>query len=251
MYEPELTTAAWLPLMPEWYLVILALGVLVAMHTLWPPLAYAAIPLAVAILAPLAYIVKTAIHEFNGMSWPYRLLTMCLHMAQPIARLRGRINHGLTPWRSRGMQNWANPLPQAVHLWSEQWRSSEDWLHAVERGLSAQSAVVTRGGDFDPWDLEIRGGLLSGLHTHLAVEEHGGGKQLLRLRIRPNFSATGVGIPCMFATLAVTAALDHGPVAAALLGVFAIISGAWLLQGCARAKATVERALQTMGASRI
>jgi GT2 family glycosyltransferase len=248
MYEPDLGTAAWLPLMPEWYLVILALGILVAMHALWPPLAYAAIPLAAAILAPMAYIVKTAIHEFNGMSWPYRLLTMGLHMAQPVARLRGRINHGLTPWRSRGRRNWASPLPQVTRLWSEQWRSSEDWLHSLERGLSAQSAVVTRGGDFDHWDLEVRGGLLGGLHTQLAVEEHGGGKQLLKMRIRPNFSATGAGIPCMFATLAVIAALDHGPVAGALLGVFAIVSGAWLLQGCARAKATLDRALTAIGA---
>jgi GT2 family glycosyltransferase len=251
MYQPELGTAAWLPLMPEWYLVILALAVLVAMHALWAPLGYAAIPLAVAILAPMVYIVKTAVHEFNGLSWPQRLLTMGLHMAQPVARLRGRLNHGLTPWRSRGMRSWGNPAPDVIKLWSEEWRSSEDWVHSLERSLSAQSAVVTRGGDFDDWDLEIRDGLLGGMHTRLAVEEHGAGKQLLRLRVWPKFSQTGAGIATMFAALGMTAALEGSPIAAVLLGSFAVVAAMWLLRGCARAKATIERAVLEMGALRI
>ncbi len=246
MYEPEVGTAAWLPLMPEWYLVILALVVLVCMHSLWPPLGCAGIALALATLAPMVYIVKTAIHEFNGLSWPQRLLTVGLHMAQPIARLRGRVNHGLTPWRSRGTRTWANPLPHIERLWSEQWRSSEDWLHSLERSLSEQTAIVTRGGDFDDWDLEIRGGLLGGLHTRLAVEEHGGGKQLLRLGVWPKCSPVGLGIAGMFAALALASAWERSPIAAAILGAFAVIAAVWLLQSCSRAAATVEKAVQKL-----
>jgi O-antigen biosynthesis protein len=251
MYEPEPGTAAWLPLMPEWYLVILTLLVPVALQAFWHPLRYAALPLAVAILAPTVYVIKTAVDEFNGLSWRYRLLTMGLHMAQPLARLWGRINHGLTPWRSNGVRTWATPLPQVFLLWSEGWHSPEDWLHTLEQALGAQAAVVTRGGDFDDWDLEIRGGLLGGMHTRLAVEEHGAGKQLLRLGVWPTFSATGVGIACMFAALAVAAATEQGWVAAALLGSFGAIAVGWLLQGCSRAKATMERALMKMGAGKL
>ena len=246
MYEPELGTAAWLPLMPEWYLVIMALGALVMLQAFWTPLRYAAIPLVVAVVAPMLYVIKTAIHEFNGMNWPCRLLTMALHMAQPVARLWGRINHGLTPWRSRGHHAHANPLPQVIRLWSEQWRSSEDWLYSLEQALSAQSAVVTRGGDFDNWDLEVRGGLLGGTHAKLAVEEHGGGKQMLRFRVWPTFSPTGLAISCMFAALAIGAALQNSWVTTSFLGSFAIISTWSLMEGCSKAKATIERALQKM-----
>ena len=30
-----------------------------------------------------------------------------------------------------------------------------------------------QGGDYDRWDLEIRGGLLGSLRTRMAIEEHG------------------------------------------------------------------------------
>jgi GT2 family glycosyltransferase len=251
IYQPEPGTVAWLPLMPEWYLVILAFAALVAMQVVWPPLRWAALPLAAAILAPMIYIVRTAVHEFNGMSWPCRLLTMGLHMAQPLARLWGRINHGLTPWRSRGLKKWANPLPKVSRLWSEHWHSSEDWLYAAERALGLQPAIVTRGGDFDDWDLEIRGGLLGGVHTRLAVEEHGGGKQLLRFRVWPKVSPTGIGIACMFWALAIGAGLQRDWSATAMLGGIGFLVAAWWLQGCSRAKAAFERALWKIGAQGI
>src|SRR6476620_9019413 len=194
--------------MPEWYLFILALTVMVARTTFWPPLQYAVIPLVVAIIAPVLYIVKTAVHEFNGMSWPYRLLAMALHFTQPIVRLWGRIHHGLTPWRYRGSRDWANPKPEVLRLWSEKWRSSEDWLRTLEQSLASVSAVVTSGGAFDNWDLEIRGGLLGRVRVRLALEEHGAGRQLLRLRAWPVLSLTGLGIACMFAFLALVASME-------------------------------------------
>ena len=42
--------------------------------------------------------------------------------------------------------------------------------------------MTARGGDYDDWDLEVRGGLLGGARLRLGVEEHGAGKQMLRFR---------------------------------------------------------------------
>jgi GT2 family glycosyltransferase len=246
IYAPVTGTASWLPLMPEWYLVILALLVLVGLQVLWPALHYAVIPLTIAIAAPMAYVVKTAVSEFNGMSWPYRLLTMGLHLAQPAARLWGRIQHGLTPWRQRSLSNWSSPLPKVVRLWSEQWHSSEEWLAALERALLKEAAVPTRGGDFDRWDLQIRAGLLGGIRMRLAVEEHGGGKQLLRLRTWPMVSRVGLGITGLFAIFTIGAALEGSFAAAPLLGWFGAVMAMWALHGCAQATSIYLAAVRVL-----
>jgi len=251
LYEPVPGTLASLPLMPEWYLVILALLVLVCHQGLWPELRFAAIPLAIAILVPMLYVVKTAVHAFDGLGRRYWPLAMALHVFQPAARLWGRIDYGLTPWRSRGLHGWTHPLPQVFRLWSEKWHFSEEWLGALEQALAAQSAVATRGGEFDRWDLQIRGGLLGGVRTRLAVEEHGAGRQLLRWRAWPVFSPVALGITLMFGALAGEAALRHAWTTSTLLGWFASVTAAWALQGCGRAKAAYRRAIGKIGASRI
>ena len=128
---------------------------------------------------------------------------------QPLARLIGRYRHGLTPWRRRGTAAGAGALPTT--LWSETWRAPEDWVAAVESGLRSSGNLVRRGGDFDDWDLELRGGVAGGLRLLLGVEDHGAGKQLLRLR-----SAARV------APLAHAAAW-----AGVVLGAIAAATGAW------------------------
>jgi hypothetical protein len=42
-----------------------------------------------------------------------------------------------------------------------------------------------RGGAFDRWDLEVLGGALGAVRVRTAIEEHGGGRQLLRVRAWP------------------------------------------------------------------
>jgi hypothetical protein len=53
----------------------------------------------------------------------------------------------------------------------------------VENVLRSSKLVVYRGSDFDRWDLEVRGGLLGGARLLTGVEEHGAGKQLVRVKI--------------------------------------------------------------------
>jgi hypothetical protein len=49
------------------------------------------------------------------------------------------------------------------------------------------------GGDFDSWDLELKGGLFGGARLQIVIEEHGAGKQLIRFRTWPKIkSAAGV-----------------------------------------------------------
>jgi len=58
----------------------------------------------------------------------------------------------------------------------------------LEALLKQKRAVTLRGGDFDAWDLEIRGGVLGGARLQLAVEEHGSGRQQVRVRVQPRYT---------------------------------------------------------------
>src|SRR5437879_11692878 len=91
-----------------------------------------------------------------------RLLTAALHVMQPIARLRGRLNEGLTPWRRRGTLRPAPLWPVTASVWSEQWQEQEQRLRAMEAGLRADGASVLRGGPHAGWDPEVPGRFFCG-----------------------------------------------------------------------------------------
>src|SRR3989337_1613078 len=55
-----------------------------------------------------------------------------------------------------------------------------------------EGAAVLRGGNFDPWDLEVRGGMFGNARMIMGIEEFGGGKQLVRFRIWPQFFPAGL-----------------------------------------------------------
>ena len=69
-----------------------------------------------------------------------RTLTAFLHLMQPVARLRGRLRLGLTPWRRRGWSGYAFPRRRTATVWREEWRAPENWLGEVvpERRQSQQ-----------------------------------------------------------------------------------------------------------------
>jgi hypothetical protein len=151
--------------------------------------------------------------------WQRYALVFFMHLQQPVARLIGRRRHGLTPWRRRGSAVADGPAP--TQLWSETWRATEAWVEAFEAALASSGVVVRRGGIADPWDLEIRGGLQGTLRARFAVEEHGAGKQLVRLHAAPH-APLKVGIATWAAAvLALAAAASGGWTAAAALAVAA------------------------------
>src|SRR5207244_2772333 len=59
-----------------------------------------------------------------------RILVGFLYLTQPLARLLGRLQAGLTPWRRRGTPGLASPLPRTVSLWSDRWRDLAERLRA-------------------------------------------------------------------------------------------------------------------------
>jgi hypothetical protein len=85
------------------------------------------------------------------------------------------------------------PRPHTITVWSESWRSAADRLVAIEAKLRRiRGVAVTRGGDFSRWDIQARAGPLGTARLRLAVEEHGDGKQFLRLRLWPRPSSGAV-----------------------------------------------------------
>ena len=168
LYTPSATLAA-VPLMPDWYLLILILVGIAALGASWPPL-LAAAPLALAALAvSVVQAVRAAPNVATGSrgkrlsrrrAFRIRHLTALLHLLQPAVRLWGRVSCGLTPWRRRRRRPVAAPppLPRCNTCWSETWESAEGRLAAVERIIRFEVVPLRRGGEFDDWDLEVRDG---------------------------------------------------------------------------------------------
>jgi hypothetical protein len=144
------------------------------------------------------------------------VLITFLHLAQPMARLRGRLSRGLSPWRLRFSMGRRPHLVHREARWCETWRSPEDRLAEIRTKLNDRGATVRSGGDFDNWDLELRAGLFGAIRFKLLCEEHGNGCQFVRIKVRPG---PGRLVPtlCMLALAAILALLISGPVSALLL----------------------------------
>ncbi|MEW5849183.1 MAG: glycosyltransferase [Myxococcota bacterium] len=230
IYQPAPGLLSSLPLMPEWWLMVAGLSGVSALGLVWPPLLFTLLVLGLAVAAPLGQaVVSSARASFTSEvhSWQQRFrlhaITAALHLLQPIARLRGRIRFGLTPWRRRGWRNtWPSRLSTTT-VWSETWRAPEAWLGALEARLRKAGAVAWRGGDYDAWDLEVRGGILGGARLIMMLEEHGAGRQLARFRVVPRVTTCGVLLVTALLAFLVAAAVSHALVAAVVLGAAALV----------------------------
>jgi len=174
------------------------------------------------------------------------VVTAMLHFLQPAARLGGRLRQGLTPWRRRGAERMIFPRSKSTAVWSEKnWRGAEERLAALEAAMRESGAVVVRGGDYDSWDLEARGGMLGTARTTLVIEEHGHGRQLVRLKIWPVFMPSALGVVSIFAILALAAALNLNWTAWALLNVPAICLFLRMIYEAGAAQAVMISAMRT------
>ena len=246
MYRVERPTLSSLALMPEWYLVIAILATLGALGLLWGPL-LALLPIAAGAAAVMvAQAVAGARRAARARTGPRRVrylaLTTVLHLLQPLARLSGRLRSGLTPWRARGPRVRALPRPTSWTVWSESWRSLECWVEALEQALREHGTVVTRGGDFDRWDLELRGGLIGRARILSALEEHGHGRQLVRFRLRPRPLPGALLTAVLLAAVAAAAQLSGATHAAAALGLLLALTLAATVAECAHAAGSAGRA---------
>jgi hypothetical protein len=131
------------------------IAILLGLSTLslvWSPFKLLLPLLAGVILLPIAQACLSAVRaSFNDAphSRATRLrrcsLTAALHLLQPLARLRGRLAHGLVPWLRRGRAGLAPPWPRTLAFWSEHWQDPNERLRCIERDLRAAGAAVRCG----------------------------------------------------------------------------------------------------------
>ncbi len=253
LYQP---TQGWFGsfyLTPEWYLLNSALAIVSVLGVLWTPLFWALPLFLLGVVASLseAWVAgripfrSTPPSRLTHLRW--RLLTAFLFLIQPLARLRGRLQHGLTPWRRPSLRDLALPWPRQTSIWTEAWQGSEQRLEDLEALLRSSGAPVLRGGDFDRWDLEVRGGFLGAARILTAVEEHGQGRQLVRFRTWPTCYRAGTLLFLLGGGLAAGAAFDGAWAAAA---VFGFATAVLLLRGfheCAASVGAARRGIEEYG----
>ncbi len=234
MYASSTRGFTALPLTPDWYLMTIGLLTLSLLGFMWKPL-WAVTPIfATTFLLSIAQAILAAKRTrvrgeprsaIQRLRW--KGLTVLLFLLHPLARLRGRVRNGFGVHRPR-LDELALPRPSMISVWSEKWSSAAERLESLEAALRSEGAAVLRGGDFDRWDLDLRVGTRGGVRLVMALEEHGQGRQLIRLHWWPWWSQRTAILLGLGLSLTLLAALDSAWVAAALL----LLATSWLaLQG--------------------
>jgi hypothetical protein len=212
----------------------------------WQPLLLA-VPVLVAAITALILdaalgAARARFPETRGR-WRLRVLTGLLYLLQPLARLSGRIGYGLTPWRHRGPRAFSLPRTRDYAFWSERWQSTEDRVRAVVVTLQREGSVIRSGGDWDRWDLQVRGGMLGMARLRVAIEEHGSGRQLIRVRSWPHIPR-GALLLALFAPLVgILAVVSEFDAVTLILGALAVGLLLRLVYECGTATAAIRRAL--------
>jgi glycosyltransferase involved in cell wall biosynthesis len=251
VYQPVPELYSAITAMPEWYLIVLVLAGLSCLTLFWPPMLFCVPLLIAAVAASILQAILSATHaSFHTPSTSrftrFKLysLTVLLYLLQPLGRLWGRLDNGLTPWRRRGARFFKFPRPRHSEVWSETWQSAEKRLQLLEEGLRAQGAIVFHGGDFDRWDLSIRGGLFASLQLLMVIEEHGKGKQMVKVRSCPKVAFPALILMLFFALLGTIAAFDQAVIAAALLELTGALLVLMACRDCMAATAIYLHALR-------
>jgi hypothetical protein len=253
IYERDHGVLSWLTMMPEWHLVVASLAVLSMLGFVWTPFFLALFGLVPAIGLQVLQSVRGATEAHippdrlpRDQHIRARLTIAVLHYLQPLTRLRGRIVEGLRPWRFSlvplSVRGFRNPW-----FWYETWASKETRLERLEARLHEMGAKAMRGGDYDDWDLEVVVGLAGCARVLMAIEEHGGGRQLVRYRIQPRFSSLVNTVLAVAAVLAFVLWLGEAHTAAKLLlGLGAVTVASAVIQGLSAAGA-IRSAAETVG----
>ena len=244
LYEPAPSLVESLPMMPEWYLIMIGLGGFSLLGWAWRPLRLALLVFALCGLVSLIQAARCAagVSYTNRLPrawdrWKRRALTGFLYVIQPLARLLGRLRHGLTFWRRHAATGYAVPRPWTADLWTKDNQTTEERLGALEGALRKAGSVPLRGNEFERWDLEVQGGLFGAARLGMAVEPHGSGRQLLRIECRPRCSIVAWLLGPAFAGLCILGMLNGEWSVATLLGGAALLILGRALLECASATA--------------
>ncbi len=253
LYQGAPPTAAYYPLMPEWFLLLGTLLFVALLGFSWAPLGYA---LPVALLALVPVLAQAGISACRGSfmrgnrptnervrQWA---ITSGLHIMQPLARLWGRLQHGLTPWRSASADGHPFPLPRQLAVWTALWATPESRLAAVIDALARSGCALTFGGPYDRWDFEVHGGALGSARALMSVEDHGAGNQYIRIGVVPRWPLPlliGIGLPLLGAA---GAAMNGSWVATVGLALLALVPAILAIRQAGAALYHVERVAISM-----
>lgn len=240
-------------LIPEWYLLIGALLAVSLSGLLWKPLLWAIPALAAAIGLSVIQALQSAASTtiINGSRRRsgrvrMRLMIAALHILQPLSRLVGRLRYGLTPWRRSGIRRYAFPCTRILTCWSEKWESPESRLLSLEGMLNRLGARTIRGSAYDRWDLEVRGGIFGGVRILMGVEEHGQGRQLVKVRSQPRVTALIGGLMGIFLGLTIIALWTQNWGGTVAFWSMSFLLGVRVVGDCSAATAAVLDAVRPM-----
>jgi len=181
---------------PEWWLVVAALAIISALAAIAHPLLVALPMLAGALALPLCQALATARRcDVRDRPLHTRLaaggLTSLLVLLGPAARLAGRTQGGLTPWRRGCRRGFRLPRVRVVSSWHERWSPLTERVTALEAALRTGGLRVRRADGCERWELHTAAGAFGGVRLRAAVEEHGRGRQLVRVRVHPHLPRLG------------------------------------------------------------
>src|SRR5262249_14298981 len=157
-----------------------------------------------------------------------------------------------TPWRRRGNPGYVFPWPRVRSIWNEHWRQPEGVLTRLLTLLEADDAIVKSGGEFDDWDLDVRGGMMASARVSMTAEEHGSGKQLFRFRVVPRLYWRWLvllfGLTLLGAKLGVDVVLGNGLEIISLVGIAVMmaLSSFLIYRECAGPFAAIIGALDEL-----
>jgi len=232
------------------------------------PLGSGVVGVAVTIGKDFAYAMRSEVDSLKGSALWYRAMVAYLHFLQPLARIRGRIRGLLSPpevavpharkQTSRGPRPSPAEAWRALQLisgnftedrfWSEKWTSSErvlgqftDWLR---RSRAVRSIEIDEGWS-DDRDVSVFVGRWAWLDVRALVEEHAGGRALVRVstHLRPTtfgiVAATALGVG-LLAVAAAGVAL-RWPLGGTIVGVATVALTVSVLWRTAQATAIARR----------
>ena len=250
IYQPAPSLLWSLPLMPEWYVIVAALGFFSMLGMEWTPLLLvlplfllaAALPVAHALTCASRLAFLNIQRSSGASSGAYGFSAPDAAHGAPdrkdqtrfdtLAQVRRCLRHSA----SSAVAEDFHDLEPAVAL-------ADSWLESVEEGVKALKAVVLRGGDFDGWDLELRGGLLGSVRVLMAVEEHGGGNQYIRVKSWPRCTPAGIFLTLFFAAMGAASATAQAWFACGTLNAIALVLMMRVLVECSSAMSTITEVL--------
>jgi GT2 family glycosyltransferase len=223
VYRTDVHPFAFLPHSIRWQVVsfifmLAGLGVkATGQHrwTAWLLLGAGLIGATVTIAKNVIYAWRSDVDSLPGRRLWYRAIVAYLHFIQPLARVRGRIRGVLSPPEvalpSERPQTSRGPRPSLAEawralllisgtvtedrFWSETWISTERMLAEITDWLRRSRAVRTieiDEGWSDDRDVSVFVGRWAWLDIRALVEEHGGGRGLLRVSTHLRPTAFGV-----------------------------------------------------------